>query len=58
MAVNWDQGGTGELGAFYNKSDADDMQTIIDIFNWALDELVPTERGFYGDRTYLGDEDA
>lgn len=53
MALNWDQGGTGELGAFYDKSDAEAMQTIVDIFNWALNELVPTERGYYGDRTYL-----
>jgi hypothetical protein len=53
MAVMWDGGGTGELGVFYDKAGADDMETICDIFNWALDQLVPSVRGYYGDRTYL-----
>ncbi|MFE2994176.1 hypothetical protein ACFXG4_04080 [Nocardia sp. NPDC059246] len=56
MAVNWDNGGVGELGVFYNKSNAAAMQTICDIFNWALGELVPSERGWYGERTYLEEQ--
>ncbi|MBF6368409.1 hypothetical protein IU469_22185 [Nocardia puris] len=58
MAINWDGGGTGELGAFYDKKDAEAMETICDIFNWALDQLAPSERGYYGDRTYEADKRA
>ncbi|MEV4127063.1 hypothetical protein [Nocardia sp. NPDC049707] len=57
MSVLWDHGGTGELGVFYDEESADDMEIICDIFNWALEELAPSERGFYGQRTYLADEE-
>ena len=56
MALNWDSGGVGELGSFYSKTDAEAMNTICDIFNWALDQLVPSQRNWYGTRTYLADE--
>lgn len=56
MAIHWDGGGTGELGAFYDKRDAAAMETICDIFNWALDQLAPSERGYYGDRAYAADK--
>lgn len=57
MAVHWDNGGTGELGTFYNESDAPAMETICDIFNWALEQLAPSETNFYGTRTYLAGEE-
>jgi len=56
MAVNWDNGGVGELGVFYNESDAPAMETICNIFNWALEQLAPSETSYYGERTYLTGE--
>lgn len=56
MAVSWDNGGIGELGSFYSREMAPDMQTICDIFNWALEQLAPSETNWYGTRTYLTDE--
>jgi hypothetical protein len=56
MAVLWDAGGVGELGTFYSREDAKAMETICDIFNWALGELVPSAVGWYGQRTYKADE--
>lgn len=55
MAIHWDGGGTGELGVFYDEKAAEAMQTICDIFNWALEQLAPSERNFYGTRTYETD---
>jgi hypothetical protein len=56
MAVSWDNGGVGELGTFYHPEDAKAMETIVDIFNWALGELAPSEVGWGGQRTYKADE--
>jgi hypothetical protein len=56
LAMHWDGGGVGELGTFYRREDAEAMQTICDIFNWALEELAPSETDWYGTRTYLSDE--
>jgi hypothetical protein len=56
LAVHWDGGGVGELGTFYRREDAETMQTICDIFNWALEELAPSDVGWYGERTYKADE--
>src|SRR5881392_12008 len=53
MSVMWDGGGTGELGVFYRRELADDMQMICDLANWAMEQLVPSETWFYGTRTYL-----
>ena len=53
LAIAWDHGGTNELGAFYNAADADKMQLICDIFNAALEDLAPSERDWWGTRTYL-----
>ena len=52
MAVNWDHGGNGELGVFYRNEDADAMDLICDVFNWAMEQLAPSEQDFYGSRTY------
>lgn len=57
LALNWDNGGVGELGTFYNKADAEAMHTICDIFNWALEQLAPSERTYYGGRIYTGEEE-
>lgn len=56
MSVMWDGGGTGELGVFYEERDAEAMETICDIFNWALEQLAPSETDFYGTRAYLTGE--
>jgi hypothetical protein len=53
MAVGCDHGGTIEYGAFYDAKDADKMALICDVFNWAIEQLVPSEQDFYGERTYL-----
>lgn len=58
MSVMWDGGGTGELGVFYSREDAAAMQTICDIFNWAIEQLVPSETDWYGTRTYHADQEA
>ena len=55
MAVNWDHGGTGELGTFYGPEFAPQMELICDVFNWALEQLAPSSQGFYGDRNYSDD---
>ena len=55
MAVMWDHGGTGELGTFYYEHDADKMDFICDVFNWAIEQLAPSEQSFYGERIYLGE---
>jgi hypothetical protein len=52
LAIMWDHGGTGELGTFYNEKDADKMDLICDVFNWAIEQLAPSEQSFYGERTY------
>lgn len=57
MSVMWDGGGTGELGVFYSRDLAPQMQTICDIFNWALEQLAPSETNWYGTRTYLTEGD-
>ena len=56
MAIMWDHGGTGELGVFYDEDDAEIMGLICDVFNWALEELAPSERSYYGSRTYKEDD--
>lgn len=56
MAVRWDGGGTGELGTFYREENAAAMETICDIFNWALEQLAPSETDWYGTRTYVADQ--
>jgi hypothetical protein len=53
MAIVWDHGGAGEMGTFYNGKDADKMAFICDVFNWAIEQLAPSEQSFYGERTYL-----
>lgn len=58
MAVMWDGGGTGEIGVFYDEKDADKMELICDVFNWAIEQLAPSEQSFYGERTYLNDGDS
>ena len=55
MSILWDHGGTGELGVFYNTDDADVMEFICDVFNHALEQLAPSTRSFYGERTYEGE---
>lgn len=56
MAVSWDHGGTGELGTFLGPDMAPDMELICDVFNWALEQLNPSSRSFYGERSYSSDE--
>lgn len=52
ICVDWDHGGYHELGCLYaGKRSRDDAELICDLVNWALEILVPSERGFYGDRT-------
>lgn len=57
MSVMWDHGGTGELGVFYREEDAEAMQMICDLANWALEQLAPSETDYYGTRTYLTEQD-
>lgn len=52
MAINWDHGGTGELGTFYGPELEPQMQLICDVFNWALERLAPSTQSFYGGRDY------
>lgn len=53
MAVGCDHGGTIEYGSFYDAKDADKMGLICEVFNWAMEQLVPSEQSFHGERTYL-----
>lgn len=57
MAIGWDHGGTDELGVFYRYEDAEAMETIAQIFNWALQQLAPSAQNFWGTREYEADRD-
>jgi hypothetical protein len=48
----WDLGGTDELGVFYREEDAEKMELICDLANWALEQLAPSKQDYYGGRTY------
>jgi len=52
LAVMWDHGGTDELGVFYEEKDIDKLELICDLANYAMQQLVPTEREYYGGRNY------
>lgn len=55
LAIMWDQGGTGEIASFYDEKDADAAELICDLANWAMEQLVPTTRTYYGGREYQED---
>jgi hypothetical protein len=56
--VSWDHGGYHEIGWVYEgKTAVADIELICDVFNWALDQLVPSTRSFYGERYYEADND-
>ena len=57
LAIAWDNGGVDELGVFYDEKDAEKMELICDVFNSALEQLAPSEVGYYGTRSYLEDEE-
>ena len=56
LAIMWDGGGTGEIGHFYDEKDSDAAELICDLANWAMEQLVPTTRTYYGEREYQEDE--
>jgi len=38
--------------SFHHAKDADKVALICEVFNWAIEQLVPSEQSFYGERTY------
>lgn len=57
LAIMWDGGGTGEIGHFYDEKDSDAAELICDLANWAMEQLVPTTRTYYGEREYQEDDE-
>lgn len=56
LAIMWDSGGEGEIGHFYDEKDSDAAELICDLANWAMEQLVPTTRTYFGEREYQEDE--